>query len=472
MQVLDVFKEKEDKKEEWYWCISSIIYFEDLIREANKGAYKDIIIELIKFVAKIVNLKGLDITLTKKNMILHKSLETTIKSIKEQNIKVLLKKYENIENYEFQLNEQIKNLKEEEKKLDSITSSIKENENKKKEVSKDIYTSKTESYKINQSLKEFKDKSPSLALNLSSKKEEMKQFLEILKKSKYAKKKITKTILEPKLVDSKDRNLYCTFCKTNCHLDCSCYLILFLHLKDSWWCRQIDDDGYCKICGCKYTCHKRERKVLKYEPKKITVDVDKDEKDKKAIDEKIKTIEDIINSINEQEKNKKELGEKQLDIQNKENQKKNLSDLINNLENQKKIMADSISKKYKSQIEKYEELIKGNKNEKNKIEKETFGQLIKIYLLINEIKRIQMNKKNEMSFEKEYNSIFDNKEFIQKSNLVDILKANFEKVLTELKNNEEKVLKEYGINKNNLLQNKEYDEEQINRIKRHLNKYS
>ena len=251
-------------------------------------------------------------------------------------------------------------------------------------------------------------------------------------------------------------------------MDCHCYLILFLHLKDSWWCRQIDDEGFCKICGCKYTCHKREHKQITYEPKKIVIDVDKDEKDKKEIDDKIKTIENILNSINEQEKQKKELGQKQLDIQNKENQKKNLSDLINNLENQKKIMADSISKKYKSQIEKYEELIKGNKSEKNKIEKETFGQLIKIYLLINEIKRIQMNKKIEISFEKEFNSILDNKEFILKSNLVDIIKDNFKKVLNELKDKEEKVLKEYGINKNNLLQIKEYNEEEINRIKRHF----
>jgi rRNA maturation endonuclease Nob1 len=83
-----------------------------------------------------------------------------------------------------------------------------------------------------------------------------------------------------------------------------------------------------------------------------------------------------------------------------------------------------------------------------------------------------MNKKIEISFEKEYNSILDNKEFIQKSNLVDILKDNFKKVLNELKDKEEKVLKEYGINKNNLLQIKEYNEEQINRIKKHLNKYS
>ena len=468
MQKLDVFKEKEDKNEEWFWCVSSIIYFEDLKKNSQKGAYEDIIEELIKFASKIVNLKALDITLTQKNMILHKHLETTIKEIKEQNIKILLKKYENIQNYEAQLNEQIKNLKEEEKKLDSITNSIKENESKKKEVSKDIYSAQTESLKINQNLKERKDKFQDLSQNLSSKKEEMNQFLEILKKSKYTKKKIEKTIEEPKIIDSKDRNLYCTFCKNNCHLDCHCYLILFLHLKDSWWCRQIDDEGFCKICGCRYTRHKREHKQITYEQKKIVIDVDKDEKDKKEIDDKIKTIENILNSINEQEKQKKELGQKQLDIQNKENQKKNLSDLINNLENQKKIMADSISKKYKSQIEKYEELIKGNKSEKNKIEKETFGQLIKIYLLINEIKRIQMNKKIEISFEKEFNSILDNKEFILKSNLVDIIKDNFKKVLNELKDKEEKVLKEYGINKNNLLQIKEYNEEEINRIKRHF----
>ena len=354
MQKLDVFKEKEDKNEEWFWCVSSTIYFEDLKKNSQKGAYEDIIEELIKFVSKIVNLKALDITLTQKNMILHKHLEETIKGIKEQNIKVLLKNYENIQNYEAQLNEQIKNLKEEEKKLDSITNSIKENESKKKEVSKDIYSAQTESYKINQNLKERKDKFQDLNENLSNKKEEMNQFLEILKKSKYTKKRIEKTIEEPKTVNSKDRNLYCTFCKKNCHLDCGCYLILFLHRNDSWWCRQIDDEGFCKICGCKYTSHKRECKQIIYEPKKIIIDVDKDEKEKKQIDEKIKTIEIFLNSIKEQEKQKKELGQKQLDIQIKENQKKNLSDLINNLENQKKIMADSISKKYKSQIEKYE----------------------------------------------------------------------------------------------------------------------
>lgn len=468
MQKLDVFKEKEDKGEEWYWSVSSVHYFEDITEDYQKGLYESIIAKLIKFATKIVNLKALDITLTKKNMIFHKELEIRIQNIKEGYIKRLLKEYENIQNYETQLNEQIKNLKEEEKKLDSITNSIKENEIKKKEVSKDIYSAQTETYKINQNLKESKDKNPDLTKNLTIKKEEMNQFLELLKKSKNSKKQITKSIEEAKLVNSKDRNLYCTECEKNCHVDCSCYLILFLRLNDSWWCRQIDDAGYCKICGCNYTSHKRECKQFIYNTKSVIVDVDKDEKDKKEIDDKIKTIENILKLISDQEKQKKELGQKQLDIQIKENQKKNLSDLINNLENQKKIMANSISKKYKSQIEKYEEKLNEAKKNKNKIEKETFGQFIKIYLLINEIKRIQMNKKIEISFEKEYKSILDNKEFIQKSNLIDILKDNFNKVLIELKEKEEKVLKEYGINKNNLLQIKELDEEQINRIKRHF----
>ena len=73
-------------------------------------------------------------------------------------------------------------------------------------------------------------------------------------------------------------------------MDCGYYLILFLHLKDSWWCRQIDDIGDYKIGGCNYNKHKREFKQFIYNTKSAIVDEDKDEKDKKEIDDKIRTI--------------------------------------------------------------------------------------------------------------------------------------------------------------------------------------
>jgi len=164
MTKLEIFKEKEEKKEKWYWSLSSSKYFEEIIN-SNDGnltedeikiqkdsqilGYKNVIAQLLNFVKTIINLKSLDITLTKKNMALNKSLQITVKSIKEDNLKRLLKQYENIQNYKAQLDEKIFDLKEKEQELASIKNSIVENQNKKDEVSKDIHGAKAEVLELN-----------------------------------------------------------------------------------------------------------------------------------------------------------------------------------------------------------------------------------------------------------------------------------------------------------------------------------
>jgi len=145
------------------------------------------------------------------------------------------------------------------------------------------------------------------------------------------------------------------------------------------------------------------------------------------------------------------LGQKKVDIKIKENEQKILSEKITNLENQEMSLINNCQKQ-----------INEAEKEKDEIEKKTLGQFIKIYLLINEIKKIQMNKKSMISFENEFESIITNRDFIQKTNLVEMIKKKIEKVITDLKNNETIVLKNFGINKNNLLQIKEPDDDQHN----------
>jgi len=126
----------------------------------------------------------------------------------------------------------------------------------------------------------------------------LEYFINQLNQSKNTKKRIIKVVEEAKLIESNERNLYCTSCQKNFHRDCFCNFILFLQLNNSWWCRQIGKDDYCKVCGCYYSNHKREKKVFIYESKTIVVDEDKTQKEIDEINKKIKDLEIVLSNSN------------------------------------------------------------------------------------------------------------------------------------------------------------------------------
>ena len=94
------------KKLQWYWCVTTNKYFEDLSEsyESYKMAYDENIMEFIKFINKVISLEALDAALTKKNLELNEELKETKKIIKTQILVDLLKQYNAINNTQNQLN--------------------------------------------------------------------------------------------------------------------------------------------------------------------------------------------------------------------------------------------------------------------------------------------------------------------------------------------------------------------------------
>ena len=90
---IEQFKKKEENKEAWYWCVSSIKYFETLIKRQDKGKFDDNIEDFISFTNNVINLPAIDMTLTQKNLYLKKTLNDLKKTIKDEYLTILLEKY-------------------------------------------------------------------------------------------------------------------------------------------------------------------------------------------------------------------------------------------------------------------------------------------------------------------------------------------------------------------------------------------
>ena len=49
------FKIKEQQKKKWYWCVSSVKYFQDSSDRITKGFFEDNIDKFISFTNEIIN---------------------------------------------------------------------------------------------------------------------------------------------------------------------------------------------------------------------------------------------------------------------------------------------------------------------------------------------------------------------------------------------------------------------------------
>ena len=105
---IDIFRIKEEKKEEWHWSLSSIKYFEIIEKQRDIGSFHGNIEDFISFTNKIITLPVIDLTLTKKNLHLKKRLNELKKGIKEEHLDILLKSYKTLQDSKNKLNEQIK----------------------------------------------------------------------------------------------------------------------------------------------------------------------------------------------------------------------------------------------------------------------------------------------------------------------------------------------------------------------------
>ena len=80
-RVIEEFRKKEEKKEKWYWCFSSRIFFENTKRKFFSNIYNDNLEKFVFFTKEIIKLKIVDITLTKQNLYLNKKLNDLKKYI-------------------------------------------------------------------------------------------------------------------------------------------------------------------------------------------------------------------------------------------------------------------------------------------------------------------------------------------------------------------------------------------------------
>ena len=73
------FQKKAENKEVWYWCVSSVKYYEILQKKIDKGAYEDNIIEFISFTKTVIDMPIIDITLKKKNFLFLNNILNVLK---------------------------------------------------------------------------------------------------------------------------------------------------------------------------------------------------------------------------------------------------------------------------------------------------------------------------------------------------------------------------------------------------------
>lgn len=701
------FKIKEEQNKKWYWCISSVKYFQDPSDRINKGFFENNIEKFISFTNEIINLPAIDMTLTKKNLALKNNLNILKKTIKDEYLSVLLKEYNLLKESDKKLLEQIEKCNQKQNELNAkeaalqkqidnqnkiqnsintLQKEIKDNENRitnckndinkfqndlsslnseinsleqenkkdeeekkrfdkeKEEASKKIKSiqsqltelKKNNNFNINiEDLKKQLEEQNNLVnnidakiINLSKKKSEIENkikfsknqkillsnkietskkemdsikdekqkkeieqqniinnyndlnkdvrrnssvdilndYLSQLEESKKAKKTITETYIESKVVDSDKRTLRCNDCEKNCHVDCDCKWLLFFTLGRSWWCNNIEND-YCKVCDCYYEKHEREKKCYVHETKERTKEVGLSDKEIQEIDknikevrEKIKKEKELEEKINEHDKNinqyEEEIKNKQdllskIDVKTKESEADSLK-LKQNIEDEKKrgeelkktltetkkiyelksntnILKENESKvkeknikieqnkekkielqskqkdkeklisdknnqiteanvliksknkdmneeiKKKKEVEKEVQKLKKDKEklldtikktfdkekdrlqkEKDKIDKaikkkedEAIKQIIKMKIIMDEIKKIEIKNDNTQTFENQLNEILkDNEDFIKNSESFKPLKEKIDEVL---RHTEETILKKYKINKNDLI---------------------
>ena len=117
------FQKKAENKEVWYWCVSSVKYYEILQKKIDMGAYEDNIIEFISFTKTVINMPKTDMTFNKKYLYLNETLNVLKKTIKDEYLTILLEKYNLLKISLNNLEELIKKCNERnelQKKLDEI----------------------------------------------------------------------------------------------------------------------------------------------------------------------------------------------------------------------------------------------------------------------------------------------------------------------------------------------------------------
>ena len=135
---IEVFKKKEQEKANWYWCVSSIKYFEIIKSRGAAGMFEDAIENFINFTLEIIKLPVIDMTLTKTNLHLKRSLNNLKKSIKTEQLDILLQKYNILKNSQVALDKKIEECNKKQKELEEKQEALNKKTNEKKKIDNEI----------------------------------------------------------------------------------------------------------------------------------------------------------------------------------------------------------------------------------------------------------------------------------------------------------------------------------------------
>lgn len=129
--------------------------------------------------------------------------------------------------------------------------------------------------------------------------------------------------------------------------------------------------------------------------------------------------------------------------------KKEIEKEVEKLKKEKDKLCLTIKKTFDKQKEKLQK-------EKDKVDKtikvkenEVIKQIIKMKIIMEEIKKIEIKNDETQTFENQLNEIFkDNEDFIKNSESFEPLKNKIKETINQ---KEDKILKEYGIKKDDLI---------------------
>ena len=180
-----------------------------------------------------------------------------------------------------------------------------------------------------------------------------------------------------KPIQTKNENLICKKCESNCHKNCNCHFTV-LH---KWFCNMISFNGNCKICKHSISEHEKGKKLyIKNEENEILIHNDFDELENyiKFLSNKKKEEMINLNLINDNNElldktidyfNKKinsiNNGIEKAKIQNKSIEKE-LIEILNNIKNNLEFLEKNALNKEKRTIKTFIEEYAKSKNNREK----------------------------------------------------------------------------------------------------------
>ena len=161
LEKIDVYKNKSEKGEEWFYPVTSVSYFIPFNKNANsltKMSFQLTERAMIKYTKNILYLKNIDMNMTGQNLYLKTSQEKILKFLKEKLLIDFIQYKKNLESLAPKLNEKENELQEKNNLINSIKSEIKSENEVKKMIEENLEFEKKEKKEKEEQLEEINKK--------------------------------------------------------------------------------------------------------------------------------------------------------------------------------------------------------------------------------------------------------------------------------------------------------------------------